>query len=143
MPEPYGSSVFIVTYSNCYIFPGISSKLTVTPHVLHFGTWEIIPRYHHISGYHCVAKSSYIFNFPPHKCKNFLQTEPSTESRGVSDMHPQLCKHHHTANGEVFTALPGGCARTGFCHSRQTEWGDCRGRWEQDRNDEELVLSLL
>lgn len=116
--------LFIVMYSNCNLFPG-KSKVIVASSCSTFSTWKMIPPwYYHISGYNCVASKQ----FPPHNIKTSFK-----RSLGLNHRERVICihssvEHHQTGNREVFTALPGGCARTGFSHSRRTEWRDCRRR---------------
>ena len=120
-------------YSNCNLFPGIfpSSLSLLVFNFKHVENETLIPSHLWIS---LCCKLKRHFQFPPQNVKtSFKWSLGQSHREWVICIHSSA-EHHQTGNREVFTALPGGCATTGFSHSRQTEWGDCRGRWEQDGN---------
>lgn len=101
--------------------------------VQHVGKWylDIIA----FLGPTVLAKRAPVPISPPQIVKSFLrQSLGQSQTEWVICIHSSV-QHHQTGSSKVFTALPGGRARTGFSHSRWSGRRDCRGRWEQDRND--------
>lgn len=123
VPGPHGRKVLIVIFSKCNLFPGIFLRS------LSLLLFDI----QHLRNETLILSCSYInlhFHSWCRKCKTSLNLGGVPSHReGVICIHCSV-EHHQTGSRDVFTALLGGCARTGFSLSRQSRSKDCRAAWK-------------